>query len=229
MSSRAGLLRSSVGRKQIVGLTGIYLYFFLFVHLVGNLGLLAGPEVFNAYGHFMLETLEKIIVPLEFSLLAALLVHIGLAALLARENRQARPDRYAASGSKSGRKPASRFMMLTGTWILVFTIVHVPHFRFGAYKGMPTTTLDGVLVRDLYRSVVESFASPWFTGFYVLSFALLFTHLSHGVQSSLQSLGLNHPTRNGAVRAASLAYAVLICGGFAGLAVWGFLQMGRMP
>ena len=70
------------------------------------------------------------------------------------------------------------------------------------------------------------FAKPWFTAFYVFSFAVLFTHLAHGVQSSLQSLGINHPRYNLALRVVSMAYAVLICGGFGGLAIWAYFQRG---
>ena len=70
--------RSSIGRKQIMGLAGIYLYFFLLIHLVGNLGLLSGPEFFNGYGHLMLHTLKKVVIPIEFTLLAAFLAHFRL-------------------------------------------------------------------------------------------------------------------------------------------------------
>jgi succinate dehydrogenase / fumarate reductase cytochrome b subunit len=226
MNPVAVYLRSSVGRKQIMGASGVYLYLFLLVHLTGNLGLLSGAEHFNAYGHLMLHTLKKIVVPIEFTLLASFLLHLGLGFKLTFENRAARPDRYAVNASKAKRSPASRFMALTGTWLLVFVLVHVPHFRFGAYAGVPTVLQDGVAMRDLYGAALRSFANPWFTLFYVVSFALLFSHLAHGVQSSLQSLGINHPRHNGALRGASLAYAALICGGFAALAVWAFLQRG---
>jgi succinate dehydrogenase / fumarate reductase cytochrome b subunit len=103
-------------------------------------------------------------------------------------------------------------------------IVHVPHFRFGLFAADPEAIQAGPEIRDLYGEVLRSFASPWFTGFYHLSFALLFTHLAHGVQSSLQSLGINHPRHNRTLRGLSLTYAVLICGGFAALAVWAHLQ-----
>ncbi len=219
-------LRSSIGRKQIMGLTGVYLYFFLFIHLTGNIGLLWGAEHFNAYGHLMLHTLREIVVPIEFTLLAAFLTHLGLSFKLTAENRAARSGGYAVNASKAGRTPYSRFMMLTGSWMLLFVIVHVPHFRFGAYSGMGTAVYDGVEMRDLYGTAMHFFAKPWFVSFYVLSFALLFSHLAHGVQSSLQSLGINHPRYNAAIPLLSKAYAALICGGFAALAVWAHFQKG---
>ena len=220
--------RSSIGRKQIIGLAGIYLYFFLLIHLVGNLGLLSGPEFFNGYGHLMLHTLKKVVIPIEFTLLAAFLAHIGLSLKLTIENRAARPDRYAVNASKADRGPYAKFMMLTGTWLLLFVIAHVPHMRFGAYSGVELVVYNGVEMRDLYGTAMRFFAKPWFAAFYVFSFAMLFSHLAHGVQSSLQSLGLNHPRWNAAIKFASRAYAVLICGGFAALAVWAYMQKGAV-
>jgi succinate dehydrogenase / fumarate reductase cytochrome b subunit len=219
-------LRSSVGRKQIMGLSGALLYGFLLIHLVGNLGLLSGSGYFNGYAHLMLHTLGKIVVPIEFVLLAAFLLHLGLGLRLSAENRAARPERYAVNASKAGgaRQAYRGWMMLTGTWLLVFVLVHVPHFRFGLYAEQPEVIQAGPEIRDLYGEVLRSFANPWFTGFYLLSFVLLFSHLAHGVRSSLQSLGINHPRWNATLQAVSWAYAALICGGFAALAVWAHFQ-----
>jgi succinate dehydrogenase / fumarate reductase, cytochrome b subunit len=214
---------SSVGRKQIMGLSGIYLYVFLLVHLVGNIGLLMGPEHFNQYGYLLTYTLREIIIPIEFSLLAAFLLHLYLGFRLTAENRAARPERYAVRASKAGGAYRG-WMMLTGSWLLLLVIVHVPHFRFGAYRAAPIANYDGLEMHDLYAEVLRSFANSWFMGFYLLSFALLFTHLAHGVQSSLQSLGVNHPRYNAALRGFSWAYAIVICGGFAALAVWAHFQ-----
>jgi succinate dehydrogenase / fumarate reductase cytochrome b subunit len=216
--------RSSVGRKQVMGISGILLYGFLLIHLVGNVGLLSGSEYFNGYAHLMLSTLGKIVVPIEFLLLAAFVLHLYLGFKLTAENRAARPQRYAVKASKAKGGIYRGWMMLTGSWILVFVLVHVPHFRFGFFAGEPEAIAAGPEIRDLYGEVLRSFANPWFTGFYLLSFALLFTHLAHGVQSSLQSLGINHPRYNASLRALSIAYAIVICGGFAALAVWAHFQ-----
>ncbi len=219
-------LGSSIGRKQILGLTGVFLYLFLLFHLAGNLGMLAGAEHFNSYGYLLLHTLREIIVPIEFLLLAAFVLHLALGIRLAIENRGARSERYAVSASKAKRGPYSRWMAFSGSWLLVFVLVHVPHFRLGAYSPVGTVVYNGVEMRDIYGTAIRFFAMPWFTGFYVFSFAVLFTHLAHGVQSSLQSLGINHPRYNSALRAVSLAYAVVICAGFAGLAIWAYFQRG---
>lgn len=221
--------RSSIGRKQVMGASGILLYGFLLVHLVGNLGLLNGPEYFNKYGYLMLHTLKKVVVPVEFVLLAAFLLHVGLGFKVTAENRAARPDRYAVRASKASRRGFGAYMAASGIWLLVFVLVHVPHFRFDAYREAPMVAYDGVAMRDLFAEALRSFANGWFTLFYVGSFALLLVHLAHGVRSSLQSLGVNHPRWNGALNVASYAYAVLICGGFAALAVWLWLQGGVYP
>jgi succinate dehydrogenase / fumarate reductase cytochrome b subunit len=224
--------RSSVGRKQLMGLSGVVLYGFLLVHLVGNVGLLGGPEHFNQYGHLMLHTLKKVVVPVEFVLLAAFVMHLYLGFRLTAENLKARPDRYAVRASKSKRRgfgPFGAYMAASGSWLLIFVLVHVPHFRFGAWRAAPRVSYDGVEMRDLYAEALRSFANGWFTLFYAAGFALLLVHLAHGVRSSLQSLGINHPRWNGALTFASYAYAVLICGGFASLAVWLWMQGGIAP
>ena len=221
-------LRSSVGRKQLMGLSGAVLYGFLLVHLVGNLGLLNGPEYFNKYGYLMLHTLKKVVVPVEFVLLGAFLLHLFLGFKVTAENRAARPGRYAVNASKNPARGFGAYMAASGVWLLVFVIVHVPHFRFDAYRAAPMATYDGVAMRDLYTEVARSFANGWFTLFYVASFALLLVHLAHGVQSSLQSLGLNHPRWNAALKRASYAYAILICGGFAALAIRMWLLGGTV-
>jgi succinate dehydrogenase / fumarate reductase cytochrome b subunit len=221
-------LRSSVGRKQIMGLSGALLYGFLLIHLVGNLGLLSGPEYFNKYGHLMLHTLKKVVVPVEFLLAGAFLLHLFLGFKVTAENRAARPDRYAVRASKASKTSGGlgAYMAVSGIWLLVFVLVHVPHFRFGAYRAAPMVSYGGVEMRDLYAEALRSFSSGWFTLFYVGSFALLLVHLAHGVRSSLQSLGVNHPRWNAALAAASYAYAILICGGFGGLALWLWSQGG---
>jgi succinate dehydrogenase / fumarate reductase cytochrome b subunit len=219
-------LRSSIGRKQLMGLSGVLLYGFLLIHLVGNIGLLNGPEYFNKYGYLMLHTLKKVVVPVEFILLGAFVLHLVLGFKVTAENRAARPERYAVRASKSHRRGFGAYMAVSGVWLLVFVLVHVPHFRFDAYSAAPLVSYDGVVMRDLYAEVLHSFSNGWFTLFYVGSFALLLVHLAHGVQSSLQSLGVNHPRWNGALKIFSYAYAILICGGFAALAIWLWLQGG---
>jgi succinate dehydrogenase / fumarate reductase cytochrome b subunit len=219
---------SSIGKKQLMGVTGIALYAYLFVHLVGNIGMLFGAERYNRYGYLLLHEMAELIVPIEVGLIIAVLIHISLAIRLSLENKAARPSAYAVKkNSKATLHSAS--MMMTGTAILIFIIIHVAHFRYGAVTGHTMITYDGIRMRDLYGTMMSAFAVWWYAGAYVLAMILIFSHLAHGVQSSLQSLGFNHPKYTPLVHWAGRAYAVLISGGFALMAIWAYFQHGGTP
>ncbi len=219
---------SSIGRKQMMGATGMILYGYLLVHLVGNLGMLSGAEKYNKYGYLLLHELAEIIVPVEIFLIFAVLIHIRLAIGLTLENRAARPVAYAVKKS-SQQTLHSASMMMTGSAILIFILIHVAHFRYGAVTGHTMVTYDGIEMRDLYGTMMSAFSLWWYSGAYVLAMALIFSHLSHGFQSSLQSLGFNHAKYTPFVLFAGRAYAVLIAGGFSLLAVWAYFQHGGTP
>jgi succinate dehydrogenase / fumarate reductase cytochrome b subunit len=223
-------LTSSIGRKQLMGVTGIFLYFYLFVHLVGNIGMTAGAERYNKYGYLLLHELAEVIVPIEWALIVALAVHVYLAITLSRQNKAARPVAYASKkNSKASRHSLS--MMMTGIAILLFVFIHIANFRYGGagMGGMPTVNYGGVEMHDLYGTMMRAFAQWWYAGAYVLVMILIFSHLAHGVQSSLQSLGFNHPKYTPIVFWAGRAYAVLIAGGFSLMAIWAYFQHGGTP
>jgi succinate dehydrogenase / fumarate reductase, cytochrome b subunit len=209
-----------------MGLTGIALYGFLLFHLIGNLGLLAGPEYFNKYGHLMLVTLAKVVVPAEMGLIAAFLAHVFLAINLTLENRKARPVAYESKIGGGRKTLYSATMMVTGVLLLFYVFIHIAHFRFQVMSGPRTATYDGVEMRDIHFSALDALSRWWYAGAYVLVFVLLFSHLAHGVQSSLQTLGFNHPKYRAAVHWAGRGYAILISGGFSFLAIWGYFQGG---
>lgn len=219
-------LGSSIGRKQLMGATGIIWYGFLLVHLLGNVGLLAGAERFNKYGHMLLSDLAEFIIPTEIALVAALVLHIVLAFKLRGENKAARPVPYAVKADGGKKTLYSSTMMVTGTFIALYIIGHIAHFRFGAVTGSYTVTYEGIEMHDLYRTVMAGFAVWWYTLIYVVALLLIGSHLAHGVQSSLQTLGFNHPKYRACVHWFSRAYAVLIAGGFIFLAVWAYFQHG---
>jgi succinate dehydrogenase / fumarate reductase cytochrome b subunit len=223
-------LSSSIGRKQLMGLTGMAWYGFLLAHLVGNLGMLGGAERFNQYGYLLLHTLAELIIPAEIALVLTLIAHIYLAITLSIENKKARPVAYEVK--KGGKSKHTYMMMMTGTAILLFIVIHIAHFRFaGAGMGnvMPTVTYDGVTMSDLYANMLRAFSHWWYMAGYLVVFTLIFSHLAHGFQSSFQSLGFNHPKWTPLVKLGGLAYAGVICGGFAFLAVWAYLQHGGTP
>lgn len=211
-----------------MGVTGIFLYFFLLVHLVGNLGMLSGPEHFNQYGYLLLHTLKEIILPMECVMVLALVAHVGSALSLRRENRAARPIAYSGKVGHGNKTLHSVNMMLTGSAILVFVILHISNFRFSVagMPGMKMVTYSGVEMHDLYGNMLFAFSQWWYAASYIAVFVLIASHLAHGVQSSLQTLGFNHPKYTPCVKLAGKAYAVVIAGGFSFLAIWGFLQHG---
>lgn len=202
-------LDSSIGKKIVVALAGVLLCGFLITHLAGNLFLFVGGDAFNRYA----EALEhNPLLPLaEGGLLFLFLVHIGMSARATLANRAARPVAYEAYKGKGARTPGSRSMAITGTVILAFVIIHVATFKFKA---------GGAKGADLFTHVVAWFANPWYAAFYILAVAGVGLHLSHGVQSALQTFGVNHPRYTPMLRKAGLAFAALIFLGFASMPIY---------
>lgn len=217
---------SSIGQKQVMGVAGIGWYFFLFTHLLGNLGMLAGPERFNQYSHLLLHTLAEIVVPIEILFLVLFFVHVVLAVRITIQNKKARPMRYEAHKSMGKATLYSRTMAITGLWILVFIVIHVSNFKYGGGQGFNTVTYDGVEMKDLYGNMMDHFKNPFYTLFYVVSMLCVGLHVAHGLQSSLQTVGFNHPKYNGFAVRFSRLYGLFIGLGFAGLAAWAYFSQG---
>ena len=203
------LFTTSVGRKFLVGITGIGVSGFALTHMAGNLLLLSGPKAFNLYGAAI--TSNPFIVPAEIALAMLFLAHIGLAMWLAYLNCKSRPVSPAkgAQGDKSATF-ASRTMVYSGLLLLVFLGFHVWSFRLGPHYPV---IYDGVEYRDLYRVVYEYFQNPWGVAWYVFALVVLGLHLSHGISAVFQSLGIsgaNHPV----LRKLAWGFAIIVAGGF---------------
>jgi len=209
---------SSVGRKFLMGLTGLCLVGFIIVHLVGNFTLLVpGSVTFNSYAG-KLTDLGPITWIMELGLLVLFSVHIVFGMTLKVEAKKARPLGYNKHVSKGGPtywNISSLFMAVSGFLIFVFLIIHIATFKYGPgiYEGY-TTYLHGKQYRDLHRLVIESFQNPYVVGFYTVIMLLLGVHLRHGFWSAFQSLGVNHPTYMGAVRLVGWFLAITLALGF---------------
>jgi len=209
MASWKAYLGSSIGKKKLVGLTGLLISLFTLSHMAGNLLMFVGPDAYNTYSHKLVT--NPAIYLAEAGLVAFFLIHIALTVQLTRANRAARPVGYA--GSASGVKKtsfAAKTAILSGALLLAFVVLHLQTFKFGEVY---TTTVDGVEMRDIYRLVVEKFHQPGYVAWYLLSLVILGMHLSHGVKASFQSLGIfasNHP----ALARIGWAFAILVAGGF---------------
>jgi succinate dehydrogenase / fumarate reductase cytochrome b subunit len=203
---------SSVGTKLLIGLTGLALFAYLILHLAGNAAIFLGPDAFNTYSHFLIS--NPLIVPIELALLLIFLIHIYKAMTMWMANRRARPVGYAKkelARHTSRKSIASSTMIGSGLLIAVFIVVHVKQFKYGTFYLVEGSDA----VRDLYRTEIEVFSEPLWVAFYVIATLLVALHLRHGIASSLQSLGLDHPKYTRRITAWGVALAVVIGGGLA--------------
>jgi succinate dehydrogenase / fumarate reductase cytochrome b subunit len=206
----SGFLGSSVGKKYLMGISGLIWAGFVLAHMAGNLLIFVSADAYNSYGHAI--TSGNIIYVAEVVLLLALILHVYMAFSLTIQNRAAKDTRYAVAAS--GKKKvtlASRTMAIQGSLILAFVIYHLITFKFGVHYE---TTVNGVVMRDLAKLMFEVFQSPTYVIWYVVCLILLGYHLSHGIGSSFQSLGLMEGTYRNTWKKLSYGYAVIVALGF---------------
>jgi succinate dehydrogenase / fumarate reductase cytochrome b subunit len=210
------ILFSSISKKFVMALAGLFLILFLPVHFVINLMLLrSDPEPFNKAAHFM-ATFPFVRI-LEIVLLAAVLIHIIYGLYLQIENWLARPVGYAV-GLRSKTSSLSKFMIWTGAVVLTFLVMHFFNFYFiklGLVKGDP---------EDFYSVAHNLFRIPAYNYIYLTCFVLLGLHLHHAFNSAFQTLGLNHRIWTPIIKVLAWIYAIFMPAGFAFIAVtlWQF-------
>jgi succinate dehydrogenase / fumarate reductase cytochrome b subunit len=221
------MVSSSLGRKFVMALTGLFLISFLVVHLSGNLLLFKedGGAAFNAYAHFMAT--NAIIRIMEIVLFAGIIFHFVEGVALLRKNRAARPQRYVQK-DPSGASWSSRWMGALGGIITVFLVIHLADFFYKSRLATPepgvVEVLDAEGTRNLYAVVRESFAVSWYSGLYVVCMAGLAFHLLHGFRSAFQTLGLSHRGYALSVRRLGAAFAILVPLAFASMPIYFYLR-----
>jgi succinate dehydrogenase / fumarate reductase, cytochrome b subunit len=194
MSWFTDLYRSAVGKKAVMAVTGIILFGFVLIHMIGNLKLYEGRKILNSYAGWLREVgspavpTSGLLWIVRTVLLVAVVLHIWAAWQLTLMSRAARPRNYA-SRPKIHTTYASRTMRWGGVIILLFVIYHLLDFTFGAVN-------PGFVEGDVYRNVVASFSRPYVSLFYILAQVALGFHLYHGLWSLFQSLGWSHPRFN---------------------------------
>jgi len=210
------VIASSISKKFIMALAGLFLILFLPVHLIINLMLLrSDPEPFNKAAHFMATfPLVRIV---EIILIAAILIHISWGLFLQIQNWLARPVGYV-SGSKTKTSFFSKFMIWTGASILTFLIIHFFNFYFiklGLVRGDP---------ENFYSVAHQLFKIPAYNFIYLVCFTLLGLHLFHAFTSAFQTIGLNHRIWTPAVKIFAWIYAIALPLGFAfiSISLWQF-------
>jgi succinate dehydrogenase / fumarate reductase cytochrome b subunit len=212
MSNNAGLFSSSLGRKYLMAITGLFLCSFLLVHLIGNVALYTDPVKFNEYTRFMSS--NPLIRVMEIILVVGFLAHIIDAVLLTKANKAAQPVKYAMD--KKNSSWYSRNMGLTGSIILAFLVLHLQSFWYQYKFGEVVYVLDsnGESIKDMYTIVITAFQQSWYAGIYVIAMVLLGSHLNHGFQSAFQSVGLRHKKYTPTIKKLGTAFSVLITLGF---------------
>lgn len=220
------MLTSTIGRKLIMALTGLFLILFLAVHLSGNLQLLKddGGKAFNIYAEFM--TTFPLIKVVSIGNFFFILLHIYTSIVLTQRNRAARPVQYASlAGQSTNSSWASRNMGILGTIILVFLIVHLRGYWYEMhFGGIATQNYDGKEVKDLYAVVKASYTQIWYVAFYVISMAFVGFHLFHGFHSAFQTLGLDHKKYTPLIKAVGYGFAIVVPVGFALIPIVMFLK-----
>ncbi len=217
---------SSIGRKFLVAITGLFLVLFLLEHLTGNLLLLLpdGGDTYNIYAHFLVTF--PALRPLEVILFAGFIFHIIYALYVAIRNRQARPVRYAKTNAGVSSSWVSRNMVPLGIILLVFLVIHLAGFFASARitGDVEYVTINGTRMHDMYSLVKEKFQIWWYVAIYLVGFIALGLHLWHGFQSSFRTIGLRHPKYLPVVKGLGIFFAIAFPVGFAVIPLYFYIN-----
>jgi succinate dehydrogenase / fumarate reductase cytochrome b subunit len=201
---RLPYVTSTIGRKAVMAVTGLILFGFVLVHLVGNLTLYIGPEAINGYGLFLRTLLHGSALWIARAvLLTSVVLHIWSATSLTLDSWAARPEGYRNWEPRDSTY-ASRTMRWGGVIVGAFIVFHLLHFTLG-------TVHPDFRPGDVYHNVVSGFQDWPVSAFYIVSMVLLALHLDHGVWSMCQTLGLSsHPRYKRWARGAARLFAIVV-------------------
>ena len=212
MDNLPGLFRSSIGKKVVMSLSGLFLCTFLVVHLSGNFLLFKndGGVAFDVYSEFM--STNFFIRTIEIVLFAGFIAHIASGIVVWWANRRARPKRYRKYDLSENTGFASRHTMLTGSIVFVFLVVHLKTFWYGSRFAD--------VKPSMYQLVTSAFSSPTYVLFYLVAMILLGYHLQHGFQSAFQTLGLRSSKYIRLLDAVAVIFWLIVPLGFASMPVY---------
>jgi succinate dehydrogenase / fumarate reductase, cytochrome b subunit len=211
--------QSSVGKKAVMGVTGLILVAYLITHVLANLLVFSGPERINRYAQ-LLHSSAAALWGARLVLLAAVILHIVAAIQLALRSRAARPQPYAAGRDPQVSTLGSRTMRWGGVVILLFLVYHILHFTTG-------TVHPDFVGLNPHHNVTTGFRNPLVAAVYLLAMVAVGLHLYHGVWSSGRSLGLSQPSPQPLHRRIAPGLAVLVWLGFTAIVVAGYLGLIR--
>jgi len=217
----AGLTQSTIGRKFLMALSAMFLLVFLLIHLSVNLLSIFSEDAFNTASHFMgyNPLIQFVMQPV---LVAGVIFHFVMGFVLEMKNKNARPVKYAVANNSGNSSWSSRNMIISGAVILAFLGLHMYDFWMHEmnYKYVEALSINET---RYWEDLHAKFADLWRVIFYAVSFVLLGLHLSHGFQSSFQSIGARHPKYLKCVNTLGTWYSILIPLGFIVVAVFHFV------
>ncbi|MCP4750226.1 MAG: succinate dehydrogenase cytochrome b subunit [Proteobacteria bacterium] len=212
---------SSIGKKSLMALSGLFFCGFLLVHMGGNMLLFVGADAFNAYTTIMSTALINKV--LEVLMVVLFLVHIYTSAVLTLENRAARPQKYAMDVSAGKRTFMSSNMFVTGSIVSVFVVLHLIGFKYGEWSNDAAAMTDPNNL-TMYALVADRFKGAFYALAYTIAVIVLGFHLNHAFQSAFQTLGLNHKKYTPFITKLGTLYSIVIALGFASSPVYFFIS-----
>ncbi len=183
------LLSSSVGKKMLMAVSGLFMLLFVVMHLLGNSTIFIGSDWLNAYAEHLRE-LAPLVWAFRVFMISMLCLHVYLGIVLTLENWGANPEKYAVKKNLRATF-SSKTMIWTGALLLAFILVHLAQFTFRATPDV-VQAFDWKDRFDVFLMVISSLRIPLVAGFYIFAMIVLFLHLNHGIQSTFQSLGWNN-------------------------------------
>ena len=210
MSTKRTIL-SSIGQKLLLATSGLVMFLlFLIPHMGGNVLFLFGEELFNSYA-MHLHDLVPIVIGIEVIMLISISIHMIMAFRVVLTNRKASDKRHSQKSSKE-RSLAAKLMPVSGIMIFIFIVKHLLDFTL---RAKPQTELHDHMVTDVYGMMLTRFDEPGHVIFYVLFMVAVGLHLSHGLQSSLQTYGLYVPRAGSKIKLVSKLVAIGMASTFA--------------
>lgn len=212
--SNSGFIKSSVGRKVAMALSGAFLVFFLLQHLTINMLSVLSEEMFNEASHFM-GTNPVVQFALQPVLLFGVIFHLATGIILEIQNKKARPVEYAYNKPGENSTWMSRNMVITGIMIMLFLGVHfydfwIPEINAKFIQQDWTGSMEGIEGYRYWYELHHKMSDPIRSGIYTVAFVFLSLHLQHGFASMFQSVGYNHSKRTIMIKKIGKAYAIIV-------------------
>lgn len=214
------ILFSSIGQKVLLATSGLIMFLlFLVPHMGGNVLFLFGPDLFNSYAEH-LHKLVPVLIGIEVLMLASISIHMVMAFLVVLENRRAHDKRLTQKSSKE-RSLAARLMPVSGSLIFIFIVKHLIDFKF---HEKVQVELNGHMVNDVYGMLLARFEDPVHVAVYIFFMLAVGLHLSHALQSALQTYGMFIPRVGSKIKLFSMVVAIGMASVFAIIPLVAFIR-----